>query len=72
MQLCKVIMNRQILDGKVIVVIGASSGLGLAFVEEFCAEGAKVTMVGRTQSTINETAEAVRAKGGEVLPSSEI
>ena len=39
------------LDGKIAVVTGATSGIGEATVDAFCAEGAKVVFCGRNAGT---------------------
>jgi len=57
-----VFMNR--LAGKVAVVTGGNSGIGLATAKVFRAEGAKVVISGRNQKTLDE---AVKAIGGDVL-----
>jgi NAD(P)-dependent dehydrogenase (short-subunit alcohol dehydrogenase family) len=48
------------LQGKVALVIGGASGIGLAVVERFTAEGADVLFTGRRQSDV----DAVAARSG--------
>ena len=55
-------MNR--LAGKVAVVTGGNSGIGLATAKLFRTEGAKVVISGRNQKTLDE---AVKAIGSDVL-----
>ncbi|MGI8640288.1 MAG: SDR family oxidoreductase [Pyrinomonadaceae bacterium] len=55
-------MNK--LDGKVAVITGGNSGIGLATAKEFAREGARVVISGRDEKTL---AEAEREIGGEVL-----
>jgi meso-butanediol dehydrogenase/(S,S)-butanediol dehydrogenase/diacetyl reductase len=43
-------------EGKVVIVTGAGSGMGAATAQRFGAEGAYVTLVGRTQSKLERTA----------------
>jgi NAD(P)-dependent dehydrogenase (short-subunit alcohol dehydrogenase family) len=52
------------LEGKVAVVTGGNSGIGLATAQRFLEEGAKVAISGRNQKTLDE---AVRKLGKDVL-----
>ena len=52
------------LEGKVAVVTGGNSGIGLATAKRFLDEGARVAISGRNQKTIDE---AVRTLGKDVL-----
>jgi NAD(P)-dependent dehydrogenase (short-subunit alcohol dehydrogenase family) len=52
------------LEGKVAVVTGGNSGIGLATAKEFSREGARVVVTGRDARTL---AAAAREIGGEVL-----
>ena len=56
------------LTGKVAIVTGASRGIGFAIAEAFVSAGAKVTLVSRKQEDLEDAAETLREKGGEVLP----
>jgi short-subunit dehydrogenase len=53
---------------QVIVVTGASSGIGLATVRRAVAEGARVVMAARSIGTLDRIAAELRAGGGDVLP----
>lgn len=55
------------LEGKSIVVTGASSGMGKSIVERFVKEGAKVVAVARRKERLEELAESLRGEAGEVL-----
>jgi len=52
------------LTGQVIVVTGASSGIGLAAATALAARGAGVVLVGRTKERLAEAVEQVAAAGG--------
>jgi NAD(P)-dependent dehydrogenase (short-subunit alcohol dehydrogenase family) len=53
--------------GKVAFVTGAASGIGRASAVAFAAEGARVAILDRTEDALNETADAIRNAGGELL-----
>ena len=57
------ILDRFSLDGRVAVVTGASSGLGVAFAKGFAEAGADVAIGARRVDRLEETAEMVRATG---------
>lgn len=52
------------LEGKVAVITGGNSGIGLATAKEFREQGARVVITGRDQKTLDE---AKREIGGDVL-----
>lgn len=61
------------LEGKVAVITGGNSGIGLATAKEFAAQGARVVISGRDQKTLDETARelgpdalAVRADAAQL------
>jgi len=56
------------LNGKVVIISGASSGIGLATARAMTSEGAQVTMFSIEQKAIIDRAEEIRARGGDVLP----
>lgn len=53
--------------GKIALVTGASSGIGRAIAEDLGRLGLKVTVTGRREAALAETAALVRAAGGESL-----
>jgi NADP-dependent 3-hydroxy acid dehydrogenase YdfG len=55
------------IQGSVVVVSGASSGIGLATVRSFAQAGAKVVLAARSIETINAVAEELRELGHEAL-----
>ena len=55
------------LKGKVVVVTGASSGIGEALARECAAQGAKVVLGARTPEKIQVIGGDSRAKGGEAV-----
>jgi 3alpha(or 20beta)-hydroxysteroid dehydrogenase len=54
------------LDGKAAVITGAGGGIGRASAVELARGGASVVLVGRTEASLGESAEAARAAGAEV------
>ena len=54
------------LDGKVAVVTGAASGIGLALTERFLAEGMSVVMADIEAEVLNEEAARLQASGAAV------
>lgn len=50
------------LDGKVAVITGGNSGIGLATAREFKANGAKVAIFGRSQKTLEQAAASLGAE----------
>ncbi len=46
------------------VITGASSGLGLALAQQLAAQGARVVLLARTASALEEHSQAIRAAGG--------
>src|ERR1700730_10063791 len=51
------------LQGKVAVITGGNSGIGLATALEFKANGAKVAIFGRSQKTLDQAASALGPGG---------
>src|SRR6187549_2371439 len=55
------------LDGKVVVVTGASSGLGVAFAQGFAEAGADVALGARRADRLADTAKLVEAAGRRAI-----
>ncbi|AKS34309.1 SDR family NAD(P)-dependent oxidoreductase [Mycolicibacterium goodii] len=55
------------LDGKVVIVTGASSGLGVAFAQAFAEAGADIALGARRVAKLSDTAALVEAAGRRAL-----
>lgn len=54
------------IEGRSIIVTGAGSGIGRSIAEVFSRHGAKVLLVGRTETKLASTTEAIGKVGGTV------
>ena len=54
-------------DGKVALVTGGTSGIGLAAARRLAAEGASVVLAGRRKDVGDEAARSIRDAGGDAL-----
>jgi 7-alpha-hydroxysteroid dehydrogenase len=61
------LLDRFRLDGRVAIITGAGRGIGRGIAEGLGEVGAKVVCAARTVAQIEETADAVRAQGGEAI-----
>jgi 3-oxoacyl-[acyl-carrier protein] reductase len=59
------------LDGKVAVITGAGRGIGRATAERFAQEGASVVVNDVDPEPADETAQAIKESGGQVLVSTD-
>jgi NAD(P)-dependent dehydrogenase (short-subunit alcohol dehydrogenase family) len=49
---------------RIVLITGASRGLGAALAEAFAAEGTQLVLIGRTPGALEEVDDRVRARGG--------
>ena len=56
------------LNGKVVVITGASSGFGAAAATLFAREGCKIVLAARRLDRLEELAQQIRDAGGKALP----
>ena len=55
------------LAGKVVLITGASRGLGLAMAEECAGQGCRLAICGRDQQSLDRAEQELRGHGAEVL-----
>jgi NAD(P)-dependent dehydrogenase (short-subunit alcohol dehydrogenase family) len=58
---------RQRFQNKVVLITGATSGIGRAAAEQFAAEGGKVAFCGRREKLGDEVESIIRSRGGEAI-----
>ena len=56
------------MQGKIVIVTGASSGIGKALVYEFARRGAKIVMAARNLDELTNIEQDLKARGVESLP----
>ncbi|SFB02655.1 NAD(P)-dependent dehydrogenase, short-chain alcohol dehydrogenase family [Rhizobium sp. NFR07] len=56
-----------LLENKVAVITGASSGIGRAAAMLFSAEGARVVLNGRNSAALDDVVDSIRAHGGQAV-----
>jgi NAD(P)-dependent dehydrogenase (short-subunit alcohol dehydrogenase family) len=61
------VLDRFRLDDKVVIVTGASSGLGVSFAQACAEAGADVVLAARRAEKLSETAQLVRSAGRRAL-----
>lgn len=57
--------SRRRFEGKVVLITGATSGIGRAAAIQFAAEGARVSFCGRREKLGHEVEGEIRSRGGE-------
>ena len=57
----------RLLEGKVVIVTGASRGIGAASARAFAVQGAKVVLAARTEDLIRAISDEIRDAGGDAL-----
>lgn len=57
----------KLIDGKVAIITGASSGIGKAAATLFAAHGAAVVLVARRQDPLDQLVRSIRESGGRAL-----
>jgi len=55
------------LNEQVIVITGASSGIGLATAEKAAQQGAKLVLAARSEETLNQVVRRITAAGGDAI-----
>lgn len=56
------------LEGRVAVITGASSGLGVQMAKALAAQGADIAILARRKEKLEKVAEEIRALGVKCLP----
>ena len=55
------------LKNKVCLITGGGSGIGRATANKMAKEGARIIVVGRTQTKIDETVSSIKKDGGYAI-----
>jgi short-subunit dehydrogenase len=60
-------VSLKLLADQVVVITGASSGIGLVTAKLAAGRGAKVVLVGRNEAALEKAVEDIRAEGGDAI-----
>ncbi len=60
-------MEKQMLEGKVAIITGASYGMGQTMAELFAEEGASVVLTARNRDKLDAVVEGIREKGRKAI-----
>lgn len=60
-------MEKQMLEGKVAIITGASYGMGQTMAELFAEEGAAVVLTARGREKLDTVVDEIRARGGKAI-----
>lgn len=60
-------MDNSTFENKVVVITGASGGVGKATAWEFAKQGAKISLLARSEAQLEATKKEVEDKGGQTI-----
>ena len=60
-------MDKYIFNGKVVVITGASSGIGKACAIEFAQQGAKVVLAARRENELKKVEDEIKRQGNDAI-----
>lgn len=65
--ICSFTYAQQRFNDQVVIVTGASRGIGKGIAEQFAKEGAKLVLVGRDQALLKKVKEDIETRGGRAI-----
>lgn len=60
-------MSRNFFNSKIVLITGASSGIGKALALKLCRQGANLVLAARNSQNLSKLAEQIQKEGGEAL-----